>query len=269
MSGKKNKLLSVILLILSQNLFSDTLLLPTKNVSSEIYLQQCQKSGYICSHKYILDKLKSVEPVKFNEFIENLNLISDVERKKIADDIQFILKTEMISTDQLNMLIQITEKFLTLEQNKKIEFLRAEMLQAFKVLEPLSESEIESEPQMITYVLFKKNISAKKFLKIKTQIQNFKFYTLDIYSLGEKTNARTDFLSGDCTHYQIASVVSEFLAEQQVLPVFENECSFISAVNKSMAQTHSFIVDYKKPLILTALAIGALFFLKNYDVEFR
>ena len=259
------KKILLLVLITSHNLMAQTLLVPMKNVDLVTYKEQCKKSGYICVDVFMVEKLKSEYTPKFDQLIETLDLMSDLERKKLPDDIQNILKTEMISVEQLNSLIQICEKALSLESNKKIDFIKKEMSVAATSIESLTENESEST----TYMIFKKKFSEKQFELVRNRISNYKYYKIDAYGIADKKSNGIDFLSGDCDHHQIAQILTDKLNGLQTLPIFEKECTFSAEVHKSLSSASNFVVEYKTPLIWTAVAASALLFLKNYDVEFK
>jgi hypothetical protein len=250
---------------LTIKLMAQTLLVPAKNVDHSVYTEQCHKSGYLCTDDFILEKLKNRSTPQFNALLDNLDLMNDLDRKKLPDDIQMILKTEMISIEQLNSLIQICEKSLFLETNKKTEFLKKEMLEVIKNSDNVSDTTKEK----ITYLFFKQKVSEKQFLKMKSKWLNYIYYKIDVFSISDQKENRIDFLIGDCTNHRLASILADESQSLLTLPMFQKECTFSAEIQKSVTKASNFVVEYQKPLIWTAVAAGALFFLKNYSVEFK
>ena len=263
---KKNFILVIVvsLFFLQQNLLAQTVLVPEKSVDISTYLSQCQKEGYVCSHDFVADKLKSTDTPKMNKLIEMLDIISDESRQKLPDDIYSILKSEMISLEQLSTLIQIVDKSLSLEPNKKNSFLKKELTVISDKLNSMNE--VTSEKT--TYIVFKKRFSENQFLQIKSNLHNFQFYKVDPFTVTEKTMSMTEFLTGDCEHARYAPLLTAQTGSH-LQPVFTSECSFSADVQKSMSSVGGFIYEHKTPLILTIVAAGALMFMKNYDVEFK
>lgn len=257
--------LLIILYFLNQKVMAQTVLVPEKNVISTTYFEQCQKSGYICSSDFVIEKLKSAETSKFNTLIENLDLISDSDRKKLPDDLLLILKTEMISIEQLQTLAQLAEKSLSLESNKKLDFIRNEMLDILKKLETQSEPNTNETK----YLVFKKILTAEQFKNIRPLIQNYQFYKIDAFSIADRKATPTLFLNGDCNNTTYHKFFLENVDRQKIMPVFKNECTFSAEIQKSMTKAAHFVVEYKTPLIWTAVAAAAIVFAKNYDVEFK
>jgi hypothetical protein len=257
-------LIMITLLFFQQKLFALTILVPEKSVDISVYLNQCQKEGYVCSHDFVSEKLKSADTPKMNRLIETLDIFSDDSRKKLPDDIYAILKTEMISVEQLNTLIQVIDKSLSLEANKKNSFLKKEMNLLSETLNSMNEVASDNT----TYIVFKKRLSEKQFFQIKNIIQNFQFYKVDLFSVTEKMTNTIVLLTGDCEHARYAPII-EPPSGSHAQPVFKRECSFSADVQKSMSSVGGFVYEHKTPIILTVIAAGTFMFLKNYDVDFK
>ncbi len=265
MKNKSKILIQILILLLNQKLFAQTILVPEKNISELHYLEQCRKTGYVCSHDFLAEQINSVETVRFNTLIENLDLLSESSRQNVASSIQQILKTEMISVDQLKTLIQITDKSTTIDNNKKTQYVKSEMLSVMNTIENMSDSGSE----FVTYIVFKKRLNEIQFRKLYPMIQSMMFYKIDPYSFTEKTTKPVFLLNGNCDQYQISTVLSERFNAKQTIPVFKHECNFNAEIQKSITSVKKFTIEYKKPLIWTVLAAGAYLFIKNYDVEIK
>jgi hypothetical protein len=258
-------LIQLFIFALNFDCLAQTILVPQTDVSESSYLEQCQKPGYVCAHQYLSEQIMTTETPQFNEYIENLDLIVDSSRQSLASDVQKILKTEMLSIEQLKSLILIADKSATIEKNKKTEFIQNKLQNLLDVAENTHESSLETD----FYIILKKRFSKKDYLRLLPHLSHIKYFHLTPYSYSENAETAIPLLTGNCDSYQIAPLFTEQFKAKQTLPLFNIECSFSGDVRKSMANIKDLTVEYKKPLIITILAAGALFFLKNYDVEFK
>lgn len=253
---------------------AQTLLIPEKNMNEETYLQLCEKDGYVCTQDFIGQTLIKAETPLFNDFIENLDLLDDKQRLQIAERTKQVLKNEMISADQLETLILILDKSISLEKNKKIEFLKNQFVQIKALLDQTTE---DKSPTTYTLIL-KKKISAEQLKQLAAHRSIL--YSVKVAPLSYQMNLKPEefFLQGGCSNPEISEDFQRnFLgvAGQKKKSVhtqlrFNEECSFTKSINASLKTTGNFISEYKKPLLWTAAAAVAVFFLtKNYEVEFK
>jgi hypothetical protein len=258
-------ILTLILTLSAQLIWADTIIFPAKEVSLDVFLERCHKNGYICSHDYMTEKLVLTSTPIFNQLIENLDLLDGNQRKKMHTEIFNILKNELISIEQLNALAQITEKALSIEKTPQLDFL-------FKELSDVHQSMInqtEKENEDVIYVVFKKRLTSVQFEKIKYKIQNYKYYKVDPYQIIEKNQPEILFVSGTCQKKYISPMITADLNTHQVYPLFANDCSSDFNFHSTVKSAAEFTENHQKTILWSLAAIGAAFFLKNYDVEFK
>lgn len=265
MNHKLKMLICFLIFLVNQKVIAQTILVPERTINYNQYLSQCQKPGYKCSHNYAIDILSAMATPKFELLIENMDLMSDDFRHNLSVEILDILKTELISVDQLKTLIELSEKSLQIEQNKKILFLKNELQQLSKYID----STYEANTAELTYIVFKKKLSESQFLKIKYLVKNYLYYKVTAYSLTDKKSEPTYFLSGTCEHNQLASFLTDQNISDTLLPYFNSDCTFATEVQKSLTAASNTIVEYKQPLIWTAIAAAAYLFSKNYEIDFK
>lgn len=258
-------ILALILTLNAQLIFADTIIVPAKEVSLDQFLEQCHKNGYICSHDFITEKLILTSTPQFNQLIENLDLLDENQRKKLHIEIFNILKSELISVEQLNALAQMTEKALSIEKTPQLDFLFKELSDAHQSM--INQTEKENED--VIFIVFKKRLTSAQFDKIKYKMQNYKYYKVDPYQIIEKNQPEIVFVSGTCQKKYISPMIATDLNTHQVYPLFANDCSSDFNFHSTVKSAAEFTQNHQKTILWSLAAIGAAFFLKNYDVEFK
>lgn len=272
----KTLILSALFLIMTvaATSMAQTVLIPEKNMNVDSYLERCQKSGYICTHDFLEQSLIKKETPLFNDYIENLDLLDDKQRSQITEKTKHILKNEMISMDQFETLMTILDKSLGLEKNKKAEFLKTQILQIKNKLDRLPEEKNQSE----YFMVLKKKLSPQQFKDFAVYKSILMSVRINPVSYQTNQKAEEFLLQGSCSSPEISPDFQQrFLSalpnQQSALRtqlVFNEDCSFTKSINASLKTTGDFITEYKKPLLWTAVAAAAVFFLtKNYEVEFK
>ena len=93
----------------NQFVFAQTVLIPDQWVSAEDYLTKCKMDGYICVQNFQLTNIQEKPTPLFDELIDSIDLSNKVFLTALPKKIQHILQVEMISADQLNMLVRLLE----------------------------------------------------------------------------------------------------------------------------------------------------------------
>lgn len=244
---------------------ADTIVVPSKEVSLELFLERCHKGGYICSHDYMAEKLILTTTPKFNQLIENLDLLDENQRIILHSEILNILKNELISLEQLSALTQITEKALSIEKTPQLDFLFKELSDVHQTMT----NQTEKENEDAIYIVFKKRLTVFQFEKIKYKIQNYKYYKVDPFQIIEKNQQEVLFVSGTCQKKYISPMITADLITHQVYALFANDCSSDFNFHTTVKSAAEFTQNHQKTILWSLAAIGAAFFLKNYDVEFK
>lgn len=258
------------LLILTMTFFcelllSDILIVPAQDVTVATFLERCQKNGYVCSHEYLIKKIISAETPKFNQLIENLNLLSDQQRKKLPEDIIDILMFEMVSVEQIQSLLQISEKSIVLEKSKSMDYLHQELTTLYKLFSSLEEKPTE----LVSYVIFKKKLSVDQFKKIQNVIRNYNFFKVDPFQISGKNLKEDILLTGDCEKNSFAPLITKDSEINQLYPLFKTDCSSDYGFHSTVNTVTDFTQSHQKTILWTIAVLGAGLFLNNYDIEFR
>lgn len=258
-------ILTLMLTLNAQLIFADIIIVPAKEVSLDQFLERCHKNGYICSHDFMTEKLILTSTPQFNQLIENLDLLDENQRKKLHTEAFNILKNELINLEQLNAMIQIAEKALSIEKTPKLDFLYKELSDVHQSMT----NQTEKENEDVIYVVFKKRLTAVQFDKIKYKIQNYKYYKVDPYQIVEKNQPEVLFVSGSCQKKYVSPMITTDLNTHQIYPLFKNDCSSDFNFHSTVKSAAEFTETHQKTILWSLAAIGAAFFLKNYDVEFK
>jgi hypothetical protein len=258
-------ILTLILTFSAQFTLADTIVVPSKEVTLDVFLGRCHKTGYICSHDYMSEKLILTATPKFNQLIENLDLLDENQRKILHKEILNILKNELISLEQLGALTQIAEKALSIEKTPQLVFLFKELSDVHLTMT----NQTEKENEAVIYIVFKKRLAAVQFEKIKYKIQNYKYYKVDPFQIIEKNQPEIVLVSGSCQKKHISPLITSDLNTHQIYPLFENDCSSDFNFHTTVKSATEFSRTHQKTILWSLAAVGAAFFLKNYDVEFK
>lgn len=114
------------------------LLLPTPNISWRIYQQNCLRSGLICIHQFF-EEIRQVTPTpQFDRLIDQFDLHQYRHKTDLLQTIRHILRTEPLSTDQLDMLLALTESESRVPQMPAQRALRKELRQVQNILSQFS-----------------------------------------------------------------------------------------------------------------------------------
>lgn len=264
----KNILRFTIILLATLNassLFAQTIIVPATEVSVETYLERCHKEGYVCGHEFMTEKLISTATPEFDQLINQLDLLNEDQRKKLPTDIISILKNELISVDQLNALMQMCEKALSLDKSLKLDFILKELTEVYQAISSVTEKENEST----VFIVFKKRLTQNQFDKLKYKIQNYKYYKVDPFQLSERNQNEVLFVSGTCQKKYISPLITKDLVHQQVYPLFQNDCASDFNFQTSVKSVSEFTSKNKNTILWTLAAVGAAFFANNYNIEFK
>ena len=256
---------SLFILLIAQLGLADTVIVPSKEVDLSTFLQRCHKTGYICSHDFVTEKLILAPTPKFDQLIENLDLLSDDQRKQLPTNILELLKTELINLEQLNALTQIIEKVMTFDKSSQLNFLLKELSEVHQTLM----NQIEKENEETIYIVFKKRLTSIQFEKIKYKIQNYKYFTVNPFQIAEKNVPDILLLTGNCLKKYISPLLTTDQYSHQIYPLFQNDCSSDFNFQSTIKSVSEFTDNNKSTILWSIAAVGAAIFINNYTVEFK
>lgn len=251
----------LITFLLSFQLQAQVILVPSKDMSLDVYLQKCKIDGYQCTQDYFKKILTSNRSEKFEQVIENLNLYSEDYRKTLLVKVKNLLLQENLNLEQVELLIKVITRFESIDRNIVLSQIKNELKELSLDVQSLFEEKSEGE----SYVLFNKILTKKQYLALKYKQKYTK--TMKITPFTEPRNAletQSNYLiQGNCENY----TPSQILTDLKYTTVFENECGR-SQVYTAQTSTSNFKwKDYEKPLIYTAAAAVLIGLLTQYQVE--
>lgn len=249
--------------IFSLNLKAQVILVPSKEILLETYLQKCKVEGYLCTQDYFKNKIATQKSEKYDQFVENLDLYSEDYRKSLLVRFKAVL-AEDLSLDQVDLLIKIISRFETIDKNITLSQIKNELKELSLDVQNMFEEKSESE----TYILFGKFLTKKQYLSIKFK-QKYT-HTKKITPFTEPQSAdqiRPVYLiQGECENYEFSSGLKE-RRDLHFTALFENECGLTRAFSGQSSFSEIKWKNYEKPLIYTAAAAVLITLLNQYQVE--
>jgi hypothetical protein len=247
--------------ILALKLPAQVILVPSKDLPLEAYLQRCKSEGYQCTQDYFKQSMITQKSIAFDQFIETLDLYSQDYRRMLPIKIKTLLNSENLNLEQIDLIIKVITRFETIDRNVVLAQIKNELKELSFDVQNLFEERSDSE----TYVLFNKFLTKKQYLSLRFKQKYTK--TIKITPYTEPINAleihSNELLKGDCEDY----TPSAWLEDLKYTTAFENDCGSTQAFADT-TQTSSFKwKDYEKPLIYTTAAIVLIGLLSPYQIE--
>jgi hypothetical protein len=254
------KILSLVL-ILTLKLQAQVILVPSKDVAIDIYLQKCKIEGYQCTQDYFKQSFIRHKSVAFEQFIENLDLYSEEYRRTLLLKVKNLLIDENLNLEQVELLIKIINRFETIDKNIVLTQIKNELKELSLDLQNI----FEEKPEAETYVLFNKFLTKKQYLNLKYKQKYTK--SIKITPFTEPINALEtqshDLIQGNCENY----TTSPLLNELKYTTFFENECGNSHVYTAQVSSSEFKWKNYEKPLIYVAAAALVIGLLSPYQIE--
>lgn len=243
------------------SLQAQVLLLPTADRHFELYREQCQKEGYLCTTNFLLDTLQKLPTPQFDLLLEELDYSSKEYCNGLTKRVLNILKTEMISIEQVEILIKLlgqAKSFVASQNLKSLQAIEVQLQEDLALVQKVNLKELPAE----FIVVFKKplplNLHSKfrsTFLKEKSERIKFTQALLQ----------QENLVSGACGNENIHSSVQDVKWQID----HENTCGFSSQVVNLSRSSANFVKENKNSLLIgSVLAISAVLLMNKYEVEF-
>lgn len=247
-------------LAFNQKTQAEVLLIPHQNYPDEVYQTECQKNGYLCVQDYYLQRVLSAETPKYDQFIQNMDLLNKNFLENLADDVSDIIRNESINLEQVDHLQSVMDQALKLKDNPKLVFISNQLKKARQIVRK-SEENLND-----TLVVFKTKISQEFYKKNKIDLINLAVFEVSNFNLPRKLNTQAiPLLTGSCDQPKYAPGVLK--SSLQLQPLFADSCGFSQAVSQSLHKSQKFVTENKKTILLSALAVGAIWFFNKYQVQ--
>ncbi|MFZ3230814.1 MAG: hypothetical protein WA160_11465 [Pseudobdellovibrio sp.] len=247
-----------------QQTYAATLLIPDSTVSVENYNKKCQIDGYLCTQKYFLNQEFQKPAPLFNALIDSIDLSDKSFVNNLTKNVQTILKTEMISTEQLEMLIRLLDQVE--EINKESKVIKQIALELKYILSSIPPEKDIDLMQGKFIVFFKKHISIDSFKKIKKSYLNIPYQEIRFNQFPlVSSNQNESLVSGFCESAKVSANIENI--QWQILS--EKSCSWTESFGKSTTGITTTIKEHKGWLITGALILGVAILTSQYDVKLQ
>ena len=249
----------------NQFVFAQTVLIPDQMVSAEDYLTKCKMDGYICVQNFQLTNIQNKPTPLFDELIDSIDLSNKVFLTALPKKIQHILQVEMISADQLNMLVRLLEPIESSDNRlilSEVKFISS-MLTSEKKLTNFDEDFI---------IFFKIPIKKANFEKIKKSVFDLPYYEVVYNRLAQprSTNGKNtpDF------EFLISGTCKKFTTNLETEPMkskiyFEKSCSWTDGFEESTQKMYHAVSENKHWIITGVLILSAALVANQYEVTFQ
>lgn len=262
----KNRITKLFLItfVLSFKLHAQVVLVPTKDMPLESYLQKCKVEGYQCTQDYFKKAILNKKSENFDQFIETLDLYSEDYRKTLLIKVKSLLSTENLNLEQVDLLIKVISRFESIDRNMALSQIKNELKELSFDVQNAFEEKSDSE----SYVLFNKFLTKKQYQALKYKQKYTR--TVKITPFTEPVNALEAqpiyLVQGNCENYDFSSVLKAD-TNLRYTATFDNECGNTQAYTAQTSTSNFKWKDYEKPLIYTAAAAVLIGVLSQYQVE--
>lgn len=207
------------------------ILLPTPNISWRSYQQNCQRSGLICIHQFFEEIRRVKLTPQFDRLMDQFDLHQYRQKTDLLQTIRHILRTEPLSTDQLDMLLALTESENTFPQISAQTALRQELRQVQNIISQFS---IYS-PAEEYFIFFNMQLSveaksALERLSLSLPIYYFHFSQIpQVKTTREISQIREKYLF---TQHSDCSYKANFTLRSRWLMLRKKSCGIAKKVSK-------------------------------------
>lgn len=245
------------------------LLLPDTNISFSSYQEKCIKGGYQCTYNYLQNWVVSQPTPLFDNFINSVDLSTSQFRQTALSQLQNILMEEMISEDQLDLILVFIKQLREENNlNNKISLLEKSLLQTKELLQntkPLNQLDYE-----YYIIVMKKPIPKSNIKKLSMSLLRLPYYEINFRQFPQlikknKSLASENLVQGFCEKAQVHELVQSENWQIQ----HEKSCSFNEQIRTMTSATSAKIIENKNWILTGALLIGAAVLMSQYEVKFQ
>jgi len=248
------------ILFLSSFSYAQVLLVPSADRSFEAYKTNCEKPGYLCTTSFFLEQAQKQGTPQFDLLIDELDYSAKEFRENLPDRILKILKTEMISIDQVEILLKLIEQTEAFIEAKKLKTLQVIEKQLQENRSWAQADELKELPGEFL-IVFKKALPLKNLRKFQTSFLKPK---IDKIQFNLAPSSSESLASGDCKSEVMHSLIQNLKWQMDR----EHTCDFADQFSQVSSSTSNFVSQNKTTLITLGLvAIGAALLLNNYEFE--
>lgn len=262
--------LLAVTLLNSQTIFADTLLIPDSSISIENYASKCQLDGYSCTQKYFYEQQLQQQNPLFDTLIDSIDLSNKNFVEALPKSIVNILQKEMISFEQLEMLMRLLEQ--TQDHSKETKSIKPLIDELTYIQNSIPTEKNFNMNQEKFIVFFKKPFSVEAFKKIKKSYLNLPYSEISFNQLpvlnsmkGARFSAPEALVTGVCEKAN----VQEDIKTTPWKIMSDKSCSWSESLATSTSELTSTIKENRGWFITGAVLIGAAILASQYEVKFQ
>lgn len=242
-------------------LLAQTLLVPHSTVNFEEYNIKCHTDGYLCTQDYFKQVLINEKSIVFEQFIESVDLYQEDYRKNLFAKVQMLISQEVLSLEQIALVIKIISKSETFEINNSLTQIKNELIDLHQDMQNL----IEEKSDIESYLLFKRALSKRQYSAMKYKIRFSLVTKITPFTAPNNVlQSATPLITGFCETAEYNPILNR---SPRYVPLFASECALSEALTTSKTNSQFNFNDYKKPLIYTAAGLLLISFFNQYKVD--
>lgn len=253
----------IIILIFGYKSYAQNILVPHPTVDLAEYLIKCKSDGYICTHDYFKKTIIETESEPFNQFMESIDLQNEDYRKSLFLKIKNLLARENLNLDQIQLIVKIINRSDTIQSQNNLIPIKNELIELSNDLSRIFEERSDSE----FYILHKVILTRKQYSLLKYKIKYSRVLKVNAYT--EPTNSydsAKSLISGECENARFSNLLTKN-NEIKYIPLFSESCTNTDALTTSKSNFN--LVNYKKPIIYTAVGLLLVGFFNQYKVDVK
>lgn len=261
-------ILEAMLLLVTPDLKSEIVVLPSQSQSFESYKEVCSKENLTCTFTKIKEKILVNPTPKYDQLILDLDLQSVRFTASLSERIKQVVETEMISTEQLESIVNILQRAEEVSPDKSKKILKVELIQLHEIVMKAPNADD------FKYFIFKKPISSLSMERLKSFSIRPYFKEIDFKKETIDQNP-IYFKIGKCSHSRLSDLGLTYFNETNYIFADDDNCSWTDSVtqafkNDASSESNFRLTQKQKNTVLwSAVAIGAGLFLSQYELSFE
>lgn len=246
---------SLITFLSIEILHAQVLLVPPADRNFQIYRERCQKEGYLCTMNYLLGNLQKSATPQFDLLLEELDYSSKDFCNGLANRSLKILSTEMISTEQVEILIKLLNQagnFVSPSALKPLQAIEKQLQEDLDFVQQKSLKELPAD----FIVVFKRPVSKFQsgFLKVKSEKIKFSQTLL----------TQENLVSGTCKDEAVHPSIQDINWQID----HEESCGLSNQIANLSRSSTTYVKENKNAFLIgSVIAVGAVLLLNKYEVE--
>ncbi len=249
----------------------------------ESYFSTCRKEGYICIDQFIERAIAQQPLKKYDQLIEELDLMNSEFREGLSQKIKKILETEPISLEQAQALKSIARRSVDIDpKQKELKSLSQDINALIEEIErievPVAQLPLADSSRTAIFILQKKVRGLPREL-LKTL--SFHPYIIETSPTGLIENGKkTTYSTGSCDQPQLTAEMQKWVGTEKFVFHVDESCKSNSGLTQIFSSSSasnnvfdphqktedSFLKRNSTGLMWASFIAGALLFSQNYEL---